>query len=239
MSERERRAFVRWAAPIMLLAQLLREHKGDPKRAIAWAESLWEALVAAGYGPGVRRDAGGPRADPKRDQVAALEPALAATYARLWRAYAHPKGKQAAAERWAQLAPTPALAERIIAAAERDAREERPVGAVRKWLQGWLSERRWEDREEPAEGTGSDPGPSAEELAARRLAVAELLGEHKRLVLHCRHYPEDAQASAELARIGEQLAGFGIVPGAAALRSAPGRGGVRPLKGLLTKGGPS
>lgn len=228
MSERERRAFVRWAAPIMLLAQLLREHKGDPKRAIAWAESLWEALVAAGYGPGVRRDAIGPRADPKRDHVAALPSELAESYERLWRAYAHPHGKQGAAERWAQLAPDAELTARIIAAAAAEAREPRPEGAARKWLQGWLSERRWEDRPVPA-GAGSATEQDA--IAARRLAMAELLGEHKRLVLHCRHYPEDAQARAELARLGEQLAGFGIAPGLTTPK--PARPGARPLKALL------
>lgn len=231
-----RAAFIRATAPVMLLAQLLREQKGDPKRAIAWAESLWEALVAAGYGPreGPSAKGQGPRADPRADQVAGLGPELAASFARLWKAYAWPKGKQGAAERWGQLAPDAGLAERIIAAAAREAREPRPEGTVRKYLQGWLAERRWEDQEESAE----DQGPRAEEVAARRLAVAELLGEHKRLVLHLRHSPEDEGARAELAAVGERLAAHGIAPGVVGrVGTAPSRtGGPIRMKNLLRKG---
>lgn len=240
MGEAARAAFVRATAPVMLLAQLLREQKGDPKRAIAWAESLWEALVAAGYGPKSRAEARptATRVDPKRDALAALTPELAASFARLWTAYAWPKAKQAAAERWGQLAPDAALAERIIAAAAAEAREPRPEGQVRKWLQGWLSERRWEDWGEGVVGLKPD---LQEEVAARRLAVAELLGEHKRLVLHCQHHPDDAGARAELGRIGERLTEHGITPGSATpkLPTDRGRGGPRSLKSMLGKLAPT
>lgn len=223
--------FIQHAAPIMLLAQLLRgEGKADPARAIAWAESLWERIAAAGYGAkavasGEER---GPRVDPKRDALGALPPELAESFARLWKAYAWPKGKQAAAQRWGQLAPGAELAERIIAAAGREAREPRPEGAVRKWLQGWLSERRWEDQCEAAQDDAK-----ARATAERRAEVAELLGEWRRLSLHLQHAGEDAESAAALQKVGAMLAERGISPGLTTPAPARSGGGARKLKDLL------
>lgn len=237
MSERKR--FVRFATPIMLLAQLLREQKGDVRAAITWAERLWEGLVDAGHGPRkaggspLEGDAGGggaakPR--PLSDHVGALSEPQRAAFERLWRAYAYPKGKQGAAQRWAQLAPDDDLGARIIAAAEADAREVRPEGQARKWLQGWLTERRWEDR---PEGAADAQGVAVSEIAARRLALAELLGERRRLSMLVRHNGEDAAAAEALARVDESLRRHGIEPGGSLPKA--GRQGPRAIGELAAK----
>ena len=236
--------FVQRTAPLMLLAQIIKgEGKADPARAIAWAETLWERLTQAGYGP---QTSAGPR--DLKDHVAALTPELGASFGRLWRAYALPKGKQPAAARWAQIAPSAALAEVIIAAAEADSREPRAEGAERKWLQGWLSERRWEDR--PAKPSGSaSPGASqgpppgalgyrtslsitdpTDDVEARRLAVADLVGERARLALLLRVDPADQAARDQIAEIDARLRTYGLDPGA---KTAPKRSGPSPVAHLL------
>jgi hypothetical protein len=211
-----KRQFIQHTAPLMLLAQLMREEKADPARAIAWAESLWERLSAVGYGP---ETGTGPR--DIKDHVAALSPELADSFARLWRAYHLPKGKQDAAQRWAQIAPDAALAEVIIAAADADSREPRPDGAVRKWLQGWLSERRWEDRGSAGVAPAS-PGRDAQApIDARRSEVADLLGERARL-LRLAKLDIAAADHAALEAIDTRLRALGIDSGAAAPKKPSG-----------------
>jgi len=220
-----KRQFVQRAAPLMLLAQLLRQEKGDPARAIAWAETLWDRLTHAGYGA---QDQEAPGQRPLRDHVSALPPGLAEPFARLWRAYAYPKGKQAAAARWAQIAPDAALAKAIIAAADADSREPRQDGAVRKWLQGWLSERRWEDCGSAAPGaTATAP---ADAVDARRAEVADLLGERTRLLRLAKL--ADGQDPAALEAIDTRLRALGIDPGA---KTRPKPTGLSPVAHLLRR----
>jgi len=219
--------FIRAAAPLMLLAQLLRQDgKGDPGRAIAWAETLWDRLVAAGYGPAQTR---GQR--PIADRLAALPPDQAAAFAQFWRAYALPKGKQAAAARWAQIAPDAALAAHITAAADADAREARPEGQARKWPEGWLAERRWEDRPLPA---APGQAPQADPIDQRRAQVQELLGERARLLLITRT-GADPQARDQLTAIDERLRAHGIDPGAQGSAKPRKTSGPSPVAHLLRR----
>jgi hypothetical protein len=160
-------------ADILQWAALLLPHTGDATTgawdldaAIRWAERLDARLAERGYGaagasgpppaaePGPPEAAprrGRPRKDPSGDFYGALNPRLRTSFDTLWTAYGLAKGKQEAARAWALLCPDEDLAGRIVVAARADAQgaaadgATRADGTARKWLQGWLGGRRWED----------------------------------------------------------------------------------------------
>ena len=141
-------------------------------QAIRYAERLWQRLDERGYGATERK---GPR--PIEDWYGRLTPRQRDWFDRFWKAYAYKKGKQGAAMRWHQLGElTDEDYERIVRAADAEAKRELPQGQVRKMAQGWLTERRWEDHQENAE---SQPSPikaqivalSADLAHARRMAA--------------------------------------------------------------------
>lgn len=72
-----------------------------------------------------------------------------------WRTFQYSKGKAEAADAWYDLWPIDAaLFESILNGAQREAKQRPDVlvkGLTPKWAQGWLSGRRWEDEDEPAQ----------------------------------------------------------------------------------------
>jgi hypothetical protein len=135
--------YIRLAAAFMLPAC-----GWDVDRAIGYAERLWTRLSERGISTADRR--GEPAARPSVDYCGRMDAPQAALFARFWSAYGHKQGRQRACLRWAQIAPDAALAESIIAAAkaQRIVDQQHPE-RVRKFAEGWLSERRWEDHEAP------------------------------------------------------------------------------------------
>lgn len=95
------------------------------------------------------------------------------TFDAFWSAFAYAKGKSEAADAWHDIPElTDALVARIIAAAEREARN-RPAllasGRTPKMAQGWLTARRWEDGEEPV--------PRPMNAAQQRLSANQAAGD--------------------------------------------------------------
>ncbi len=109
-------------------------------KAIAFGERLWQRLEERGYGEAKDHE---PR--PAGDWFAKLPEAQRPLFIRFWQAFGLKKGREGAAMRWIQIDPSPELAEQIIAAAKKEAMAQREPGQVRKFAQGWLAERRWED----------------------------------------------------------------------------------------------
>lgn len=195
---------IRTWAPLMLLIQAVlhpERPKLDVDEAITLAEALDARLTSRGYGPTSAKAASAPR--PLIDHLSALPAPQQASFAAFWAAFAYPKGKQAAAQRWGQIAPDAALAEVIIAAAAADAANPRPADAARKWAAGWLSERRWED---------APPRPGALPLdpdEQRRREVTELLAERRALAGLYRRHP-DPSVAAQIAALDQRLNERGI-----------------------------
>ena len=71
------------------------------------------------------------------------------TFKRFWKAFRYTKGRAGAADAWIDIPElTNALVEKIIKAAEREAKERPSLIATKRtpiWGQGWITERRWED----------------------------------------------------------------------------------------------
>jgi hypothetical protein len=207
----------------MLLLQALRADPGaklDLDQSIRLAGALWDR-IAAGETPAAK-PAPKPRAT--QDYYGALGPELRAGFDAFYRAYAHPKGKQRAAMRWAEIAPDAALAKRIAEAAAADHALPRPADAVRKYPEGWLSERRWDDL--PAPGASQ---ADADPAAARALQIRELINERAGLRRLARG--GDSHITALLADIERRLADYGVADEA---QVAPVRAtGPRPLAEFL------
>jgi hypothetical protein len=113
------------------------------------------------------------------DYLARLEDWQRALFLQFWRYYnAVPKeyrsgGRNEAAMRWGDILPDEVLGRRIMEAARADAKRwtEAPTqGATRKFAQGWLSERRWEDYEPPP----AQAPNGAPDDAEHRKALADL-----------------------------------------------------------------
>lgn len=109
-------------------------------KAIAFGERLWLRLEERGYG-----EAKASEPKPVGDWYGKLDDTQRPLFNRFWQAFGLKKGREGAAMRWLQIDPDPELAERIIAAAAKEAQTQREPGQVRKFAQGWLAERRWED----------------------------------------------------------------------------------------------
>jgi hypothetical protein len=197
----QRARYIRDHAPAMLLIQAVRAAPGaklDLDAAIRLAGALWDRLEAAASDP-PRRQA---KPRPTPDHYAALPETQRAGFDAFWRAYGHPKGKQRAAARWAQIDPDAALTAAIVAAAERERAQPRAADAVRKYPEGWLSERRWEDHAEAL--TTPDPA------AARAAELRELVNE--RAVLKRLATTGDPHIAALLADIEARLAAARVAP---------------------------
>lgn len=219
---KDRARYILDHAPTMLLLQALRADPGaklDLDQAIHWAGALWDSIAAGearGSGaragdapaslgtppvPGGRAATTKPRATV--DYYGALAPELRAGFDTFYRAYALPKGKQRAAMRWAEIAPDAALAKRISEAAAADHALPRAADAVRKYPEGWLSERRWEDLPAP----GASPA-DADPAAAQAREIRELINERAGLRRLARG--GDPHITALLADIERRLADYGV-----------------------------
>ena len=223
---------------IRLFAALLLPHTGaaapdapqrmDLDRAIDWAEALDRRLAARGYPAEPTAEAPSPPAQPTKPARAdtgnprgtgahydSMPAASRAQFDRLWNAYQLKQGKQEAAGAWLALAPGQALAEQLIAAAERDARGaiergiKRHDGTRRKNLQGWLSARRWEDeagtepaQQRPAAQAGPSPAQQRREADLHRRGLASQIEGLERMGLIVPEALREqlAAAQAELAR---------------------------------------
>jgi hypothetical protein len=153
-------SFVRLAAAFLLPHTAREDGRWDLDRALHYANEIWNRT-------------GGPEVEAQPREVgswyAGLPADQRAGFDRLWQAYGHKHGKERAAMRWAQLNPDRELAEAVIAAAQADRLKDRPKDQARKWLEGWLAERRWTDFEAaavPAQDRQADE---------RRRALADLL----------------------------------------------------------------
>lgn len=112
-----------------------------PEGAVKRAERLWECLSDAGYGE-ARESAPSPSAG----WYASLEAQDKALFDRFWKAYDLKKDREGAVRAWMAVADRDKLAEVIIAAASIDnAYHRQHKDQARKYAQGWLSGRRWED----------------------------------------------------------------------------------------------
>jgi hypothetical protein len=108
---------------------------------ITVGEQIWEILTRRGYGA---PDPTGPREG--KDWYGLLSERQRLAFDAFWRAFGLKKGRNNAAMRWHQLGElTEAEYGRLIAAASAEAARELPQGQARKWAEGWLQERRWED----------------------------------------------------------------------------------------------
>jgi len=231
-----RARYIRDHAPTLLLVQASRAEPGaklDLDAAIRHAAALYDRLTVAGYTADSRPAADTARVAKTRSTVdhrAALSPEQAADFDRFYQVYGVLKGKQRAAARWAELAADAALRQRIIKAAAQDAATPRPADAVRKYPEGWLSERRWEDQPLSGEPASADPA------AARAAEVRELLAERRTVAALYQAHPDPA-LGVQLAGLDASLAALGVTAdlrAVAAARSVPA--GLTQVAALLGRG---
>lgn len=104
---------------------------------IAYAERLWSELDARGYGNGEKS-----RPKDYIDHYALIK--HKDDFDRFWTEFRLKKGRNGAAEQWNRIDPDEDLRQKIIRAARKEA-ETAQEGITRKWAQGWLSERRFDD----------------------------------------------------------------------------------------------
>ena len=164
---------------------------------VRYAESLWEGLDRLGYGGAKAR---GPR--PAKNHYGALSEYQREWFNRFWDAFAYKHGKDRAALAWGKLGElTKDEYRRIVEAARDEALRPRGQGETRKMAEGWLSERRFEDRV-----VARRQATDAASRERRLLLVSEL----NALRQFQRDQPNDAQAArieeieAELRRTGEK-----------------------------------
>lgn len=125
---------------------IIRTCPGEAKirRAISHAEWLWDELTKAGYGD--QKTAKTKKSRGINDNsLSQLNERQKTWFNRFWTAFDLKQGKQEAAQRWLELGEqTDEDYKKIIAAATKEARRDHG-GLARKYPQGWLTERRWED----------------------------------------------------------------------------------------------
>jgi hypothetical protein len=219
MTPRER--YIRDHAPTMLLIQALRAEPGAKlslESAIRTAGALYDGIDAA---VGASSPAGAtptPATRKTADHYGALSSELREGFDRFYVAYGVKHGKQRAAARWAEIAPDDRLAKRIAMAAQADHAQPRAADAVRKWPEGWLSERRWEDAPSPGETPGLKPDLQAQHAAQ----VRELINERNGLTRLAA--TGDPHIAALLADVSARLAALGVAPESAAVPLARPQG---------------
>jgi hypothetical protein len=185
----------------------------DLDRAIRYAAALYDRLTAAGHTPDSRAEVRTPKTRKTPDHLATLSPDQTAAFERFYRAYGVLKGKQRAAARWAEINPDADLARCITDAAAADAAAPRPADAVRKYPEGWLSERRWEDVQPPraVDGAAHQRAARVRELEVERAGLARLVA-----------LRPSADLDAQLARLAADLAALGGNVGPASSRLEAG-----------------
>jgi hypothetical protein len=108
---------------------------------IQYAEQLWENLTIYGYGADVES-----KPQELKDYYELLTAYQRTAFDQFWEAFQYKKGRNEAAMRWWQMGElTHEQYHLIIEAAKQEAKQSIAVGQTRKWAQGWLTERRYED----------------------------------------------------------------------------------------------
>ena len=112
------------------------------ERHIKGAERLWQRLSEAGYGSREEKEL-----SPKESWYGSMPDDLRQQFDRFWRTYGVKRDREGAAKAWRQIPDmSDTLAETVIRAAEMaKADAEANQETNRKYPQGWLSGRRWED----------------------------------------------------------------------------------------------
>ncbi len=108
---------------------------------IQYAEQLWESMSFYGYGAEKT-----PEHQKSEDFYNTLSEKQRIAFDAFWGAFKFKKGRNGAAMRWQQLGElSDAQYSVIIEAAKKEAAQPLATGQSRKWAQGWLQERRYED----------------------------------------------------------------------------------------------
>lgn len=109
--------------------------------ALVYALDLWDWLTSKGYGDDKPHE---PRVS--KDWYKELSAHQRRYFDAFWIAFNYKHGRNEAAMRWAQLGElTQDEYQRIIDAADKEAKTQRAEGQVRKHAEGWLHARRFDD----------------------------------------------------------------------------------------------
>ena len=155
---------------IRLMAATLLPHTGESGRwslddAIRYAEAIYQRT-------GGDQPAGKYGQRKTENNISQMTTQQKTDFERVWNSYNHKHGKQRAAARWVEINPDKATVERILKAATADAAIHRPQGQVRKYLEGWLADSRWEDYQ-TQQPTQQDQAAKAMQQIAQELAHAK------------------------------------------------------------------
>jgi hypothetical protein len=179
----------------------------DIHRAIRAAEAAWELLTQRGHGA---TEPTGPRQS--RDWFAELDATQQAWFTRAFKNFGRRgDSKGGAAESWWKLVHAgemdQALAEWIAHAARLEAEQQRPADAVRKMMQGWLSERRWESypRPQAVDRHGNRAQDVDQQRRSRVLELTAMISSNCRL-------PQSEEITAQSARYRDELRRLGVDP---------------------------
>lgn len=108
---------------------------------IQYAEQLWENMNYYGYGADKTPE---PRGN--QNYYKQLSEKQRVAFDRFWDAFKLKQGRDGAAMRWLQLGDLSSEQyKQIIEAARQEAQKQLSHGQTRKWAQGWLFERRYDD----------------------------------------------------------------------------------------------
>lgn len=169
MSEKVK--FVRNTAALFVAAHW---EKPDAERAVRLASALWKRLADFGFGD--KPDAKPKPRKPDADYYAQLTGKHKEEFDKLYEVYNLKQGRNEAAMRWLQLLPansevlTDEEYRQIRSAAQAEAAKPRHPDERRKYLQGWLTERRWLDYLE-SKDVGIKSKASAKAARYRELAT--------------------------------------------------------------------
>ena len=112
-------------------------------KAVSYAERLWEKLTERGYGASTKEHH--PRT--AKDYYKLLSVHQRKHFSLFWNAFGHKHGRDGAAMRWLQLGELKADEYKlIIDAAQKESQRQLPFGQARIMAQGWLEEKRYNDR---------------------------------------------------------------------------------------------
>lgn len=195
----QKRDFIQQAV-LQFLPQTKNEQTGkyDVDLALAMAEKLWAKLSERGYGDLNKK---GPRDIPKAYDELKKYPVMRAAFDLFWIAFDYKENRDRAAMRWLQMGEQPKQEyDRIIAAAKKEAanRKKLPEGRVPKMAEGWLTDRRWSDREE----TEIDAAQKQQQQRDRQLQkLNQDLAHAKRMA----EQTGDAYWHSEIEKLTEQL----------------------------------
>jgi len=127
-------------------AVLARSLPAENKRSAAldYAEELWAFLSQHGYGDLGKE--GEKKTRVSHDYYADLDERQKRYFNAFWNAFSYRTGRNEAADAWQRLGNmTDGQYQKIIDAADREAKRDRPEGQARMQAQGWLNRKRFDD----------------------------------------------------------------------------------------------